>query len=319
MGDFAKPWIEFEKEFGQRPILHGPLQNCLDGFAGIGAALVAKYEFPPPDASITTEDKVTEEGLGVRVYTPPGYAGGKPVGVYFHGGGWAMGDIDGDDPWCRAMSKMAGVVLVSIEYGLAPANKHPGLLDDCFKGFQWTLKNAASLGGIEGKIFVAGISAGAGLALGTALRAIDEGYGSSLVGVVAQVPATCHPDAVPENLQSKYTSYTEHAEDTIDSDSAMRAFWGAFGAPPTDKYASPLLHDKIKDLNKVYLTVAGHDTLRDDGLLFQQALDENKVPNKIDFFAGYPHYHWTWPSKHLDEARAEYLGKVAKGIDFVIS
>jgi versiconal hemiacetal acetate esterase len=257
--------------------------------------MVSKYTFPPPDPAVKTEDRTTDEGLKVRVYTPEGYTGGKPVSVYYHGGGWALGDIDGDDPFCRAISKGGGIVVVSVEYGLAPQNKHPGLMDDCWKGFQWTLKNAKDLGGVEGKIITSGVSAGGQLALGIALKAVDEGYKDALVGVVALVPATVHPEGVPEELKSKWTSYEEHAEHTIDTKSAMETFWGelhiitrstmfdelmrrvdAFGVPPTDPYVSPLLHNKIKDLKKVYLAVAGHDTLRDDGLLFKQKLDDNK-------------------------------------------
>lgn len=109
---------------------------------------------------------------------------------------------------------------------------------------------------------------------------------------------------------------------------------GAFGTPPTDPYGSPLLHGKIKDLKKVYISVAGHDTLRDDGLLFKQKLDETgydlsftlklaltvgRVPHKFDFYEGYPHYHWTWPSSKLDEPRKEYLENLAKGVQFVLS
>lgn len=197
----------------------------------LGGKMASKYTFPAPDPAVKTEDKTIDGGLKVRVYTPEGYAGGKPVGVYYHGGGWAMGDIDGDDAFCRSISKGSGVVLVSVEYGLAPQNKHPGLINDCWKGFQWTLQNATELGGVGGKIFTAGVSAGGGLALGVALKAIDEGLGDSLVGVVAQVPATIHPDAVPEELKSKYTAMEEHKEHTIDTASAMRAFWGKSAAP----------------------------------------------------------------------------------------
>jgi versiconal hemiacetal acetate esterase len=230
-----------------------------------------------------------------------------------------MGDLDGDDPFCRAISKGGGVVVVSVEYGLAPQNKHPGLINDCWKGLQWTLKNAKELGGAEGKIFTAGVSAGGQLALSLALRTIDEGLGDALVGVVSLVPATVHPKGVPEELKSKWTSYKEHAEHTIDTESAMNSFWEAFGPPPTDPYGSPLLHTKIKDLKKVYLAVAGHDTLRDDGLLFKEKLDEAKVPNKLDFYEGYPHYHWTFPSPKLDKPREEFLANLTKGVQFVVS
>lgn len=316
---FAKPWLEFEEELGERPLLYGPVSVCLEGFGKLGAKMASLYTFPPPDPSVRTEDKTTEDGLRVRVYTPEGYKGDRPVGVYFHGGGWAMGDIDGDDPFCRQTAKGGGVVVVSVEYGLAPQNKHPGLINDCWKGFLWTLKNAMALGGVEGKIFTTGVSAGGQLALGIALKAIDEGYGDALVGVVAQVPATIHPQGVPDDLKPKYKSYEENAENTIDTASAMNAFWEAFGVPPTDVYGSPLLHGRVSSLKKVYLTVAGQDTLRDDGLLFKDKLDQNKVLNKLDFYEGYPHYHWTWPSPKLDAPRNEYLANLAKGIEFVVS
>ncbi|KAF2790604.1 hypothetical protein K505DRAFT_282308 [Melanomma pulvis-pyrius CBS 109.77] len=316
---FAKPWVEFEEEFGGRPLLYGPLSKCVDGFVEIGTKMVSKYTFPTPDPAVKTEDRTIDDGLKVRIYTPEGYSGGKPVGVYYHGGGWAMGDIEGDDSFCRATAKGGGVVVVSVDYGLAPQNKHPGLINDCWKGFQWTLQNAKALGGLEDKIFTTGTSAGGQLALGIALKAIDEGFGDSVVGVVAQVPATVHPDGVPEGLKSNYTSMKEHDDHTINTGSAMFAFWEAFGPPPTDPYASPLLHNRIKDLKKVYLAVAGHDTLRDDGLLFKQKLDENQVPNKLDFYEGYPHYFWTWPSSKLDEPRKEYLANLAKGVQFVVS
>ncbi|KAF2440100.1 alpha/beta-hydrolase [Karstenula rhodostoma CBS 690.94] len=317
---FAKPWAEFEEEFGERPLLpYDSVEECLEGFGKIGAKMASQYTFPAPDPAVNTEDKTIDGGLKIRVYTPEGYSGGKPVGVYYHGGGWAMSDIDGDDAFCRSISKGGNVVLVSVEYGLAPQNKHPGLINDCFAGLQWTLKNAKALGGIEGKIFTAGVSAGGQLAIALALKALDEGLGDSLVGVVAQVPATIHPDGIPEELKSRYTSYEEHASHTIDTDRAMRAFWRAFGTPPTDTYGSPLLHPKIKNLNKVYLTVAGHDTLRDDGLLFKEKLEENKVSYKFNFYEGYPHYHWTWPSSKLDKPREEYNANLAKGVQWVVS
>jgi versiconal hemiacetal acetate esterase len=239
--------------------------------------MMSLYTFPSPDPSVKTEDRTITDGLKVRIYTPDGYSyGSKPVGVYYHGGGWAMGDIDGDDGFCRATAKGGEVVVVSVEYGLAPQNKHPSLINDCWTGFLWTLEHAKDLGGIPDQIFTTGTSAGGQLALGIALKAVDEGYGKQLVGVVAQVPATVHPDAVPEVLKQGYRSMEEHDEHTINTGSAMRAFWKAFGAPPTDPYASPLLHEKIGELKKVYMAVAGHDTLRDDGLLFKEKLDEYK-------------------------------------------
>jgi versiconal hemiacetal acetate esterase len=207
-------------------LLNGSLASCEEGYARIGGLLVSKYEFPPPDPGVQTEDRTITDGLKVRIYMPKGYSGGSPVGVYYHGGGWAMGDLDGDDAIVRSISKGGNVVVVSVEYGLAPQNKHPGLMNDCWKALQWTLEHARELGGVEGKVFTSGASAGGELALGVALKAIDEGLGDSIVGVVAIVPATVHPKAVPNELKWKYTSYKEHDQHTLNTASAMETFWG---------------------------------------------------------------------------------------------
>jgi versiconal hemiacetal acetate esterase len=185
-----------------------------------------------------------------------------------------MGDLDADDGNCRAISKGSGVVLVSVDYRLAPAHPSPAALDDCVAAFKWTFQNAASLGGTAGSVFIAGASAGANLAFGTALRLIDEGLGSQITGVVAQVPVSVHPDLVPEELKSQFTAYDEHAEHTVNSKSAMLAFWDAYGCPK-DNYANCLLHPKLNELSKAYISVCGHDTLRDDGRLMKAALEKN--------------------------------------------
>lgn len=271
-------------------LLEPPIAKMAETFGRYGAKMVEKYTFPTPDPSVKTEDVTTEDGLQLRIYTPDNYTGGKPACVYYHSGGWAMGDIDGDDSFSRAIAKSNNVVTVSVGYGLAPQNKHPGLINDCFKGLQWVLKNSTKLNTAEGKVFTAGVSAGGNLAFGSALKAIDNGLGEQVLGVVGIIPATVHPDGVPPELKSQYTSYAEHDQNTVNTKNAMDAFWGmsnqlhsftdtdmgteAFGAPPTDPYASPLLHPKLKDLKKVYQSVADHDTLRDDALLMRKKLDE---------------------------------------------
>lgn len=255
-------------------LLPASLDDIIAVFNGYGAATANKYTFPAPDPSVTAHDTATDKGLQVRVYTPEGYTGDKPVCLYYHGGGWAMGDIDGEDVICRAISKTGGIVVVSVAYGLAPQNKHPGLVDDCYNALLWALDNTSKLNTAKGKFLTAGASAGGQLSFGTALRAIDQGFGDQLVGCIALVPVTVHPDAVPAELKSRYTAMIEHEQHTVNTGAAMRTFWKVFGAPPTDPYASPLLHPRIKDLKKVYMCASSHDTLRDDAVLMKQKLDE---------------------------------------------
>lgn len=263
------------------------MQKLFEHFAAVA---MSKFTFPTPDPTVKTEDAMTDKGTKVRIYTPDGYKGGKPVCLYYHGGGWAMGNIDGDDPISRAISKSGDIVVVSVEYGLAPDNAHPGLMNECFHALQWALQNAKRLNTAEDKFLTSGFSAGGQIAFGTALMAVDQGLGD-LVGVACMVPCTVHPDGVPDELKAKYTTMDKFAHMTINTAPAMRGFWGIsnayfptsqctnhkselFGAPPTDPYGSPLLHPRIKDLKRVYMAIAGLDTLRDDGLLMKEKLDQ---------------------------------------------
>jgi versiconal hemiacetal acetate esterase len=156
-----------------------------------------------------TEDTTTDDVTKVRVYTLDGYTGGKLVCMYFHGGGWAIGDVNGDDLFSGAISKAGGIVVVSVEYRLALDNKHPGLMDECYKALLWALGNSKRLNTVEGKFVTAGLSAGGQLAFAAALRGLDEGSGE-FVGIVALIPVTVHPDGLLEILRPGYTAMEEH-------------------------------------------------------------------------------------------------------------
>jgi versiconal hemiacetal acetate esterase len=93
----------------------------------------------------------------------------------------------------------------------------------------------------------------------------------------------------------------------------------AYGAPAKDKYANPLLHDRLSQLPKVYMTCCDQDTLRDDARLMKDALQSAGVKLQYDEFKGYPHYFWTFPTPGLKEAAQDYRQKVVNGIKFVLS
>lgn len=182
--------------------------------------------FPAPDPTVKTEDKKISPDLTVRIYTPPNYAGNKPVVLFYHGGGWAMGDLNGEDFEIREFCRDTGLVIVSTDYRLAPQNPYPAGLDDCLSAYNWALKNSSFLNTRPNQTITCGTSAGGNLALAVALKLIDAGEASTLKGVVTIAPVTVMRDAVPEQLKSKYTSYDEHSENTIDTAEAMKAFVG---------------------------------------------------------------------------------------------
>ncbi|KAL4908674.1 hypothetical protein BDW74DRAFT_175356 [Aspergillus multicolor] len=309
---FAPAWQKFLDEFGESPRLYGALEELRTTWSGILQRMMAKYniEFTLDD-SVQTKD-VNLDDFWLRVYTPPGDTSNKPVGVYFHGGGWAMGAVDEEDAFCRQISKHHQMTLVSVEYRLAPQYKYPIPLGDCVSAVYWTL---AALH--PSSVVLVGASAGANLAFGAALKLIDQGFSESVSGVVALVPVTVHPDAVPEDLKTRYTSYEENADATVNTASAMKTFYTAYGAPHDDIYTSCLLHPKLNHLKKVYIAECGADTLRDDAVLMREALEKAGVPVSYDAYPGFPHYSWTFPSKHLDEHREIFLGKAMDGVKWV--
>lgn len=269
----------------------GPtIEDVLTGWEKLAGTMVSKLTFPAPDQTVKTEERTIDHSIKVRIYYPPGYTGGKHVGVYFHGGGWVLGDLNIDDADCRELAKRAGSVLISIDYRLAPQNVFPASVDDCFAGAIWAAKNAASLGGVSDQVFLIGDSAGGQLAICTALKMIDEGYRSSLKGLIPLEPPTIHPKALPTDLEPIYTSYDDYTDRTVDSKPAMIAFYGqnhnqcwtvvsnkhsdAYAGRPDHVYVSPLLHPKIGELPKVFMTANEIDTLRDDARLFKAKLEK---------------------------------------------
>lgn len=207
--------------------------------------MISKFTFPGPETSVEKTDHKTSNGLRLKSYKPDTFIPNQPLVYYIHGGGFVIGSVDLDDRFCDVLSNDTGSVFVSVEYRLAPHHKHPVALDDCVEGAKWCVENAESLGAKKGPIVIAGKSAGGSLVFATALRLIDEGRGKDVLGIVPCQPLTIHPDAVPADFKSKYTSYEENgkhrsnqsmvvqhndkataAENTVNTTKGMLAFYG---------------------------------------------------------------------------------------------
>src|SRR5215813_13425273 len=115
----------------------------------------------------------------LRIYrpgsAPPSPAGNPAVALFFHGGGWVLGGLDSHDTLCRELATRAGVVLVAVDYRLAPEHPYPAGLDDCAAATRWVAAHAADLGADASRLAVVGDSAGASLAAGVAILARDDG------------------------------------------------------------------------------------------------------------------------------------------------
>ena len=192
------------------------------GGEGEAVAAVLNRSIPGPDGEIP-----------VRIYQPSG--SGTFAGlVFFHGGGWVLGDLDTHDAACRAVCNAAGVTVVSVQYRLAPEHKFPAPLDDCFAALDWVAAHGSEIGVDGSRLAVGGDSAGGNLAAAVALRAKQRG-GPALRHQLLVYPVTDHAyDTV---------SYTDNGSDYFLTTELMRWFWDHYlrsEADGDDPEASPL-------------------------------------------------------------------------------
>ncbi|TGO43338.1 hypothetical protein BHYA_0002g01430 [Botrytis hyacinthi] len=313
--DYKPEWLELEKALGTRPLLVGDSANIEEQFNGLVTALNAQR--PPPDTSVETRD-TSADGVTVRIYTPSNASqnGELPLGVYFHGGGYCVGDLDSEDVWCRYIAKSVPCVIVSVDYRLGPKHKVPVMLDDSVKAFEWAYTHASELHASQSQLFTIGGSAGGGLALTVAHDLIAAGKRSQIKGIVAMVPVTAHPSSIPASYKNHYKSYDEnaHGVPVIDAD-AMNTFFGAVEADPQDPRVFVTLSKHLEEFPPTYIATCGKDPLRDDGKVLEMMLKDKGIKTKSDYYEGVPHYFWLFPGIKGGD---EFLDNVSKGVKFVL-
>jgi acetyl esterase len=220
--------------------------------------------------------------IPVRIYTPPG-AGPFPILVWFHGGGWVVGDLETADPTARHLTVGAKCVVISVDYRLAPETKFPGAADDCYAATVWAAQQATRLNGDPSKIAVGGDSAGGNLAAAVALMARDRG-GLSLTFQLLVYPVTAR--------DFDMSSYRQNAEGfglTLD---AMRWYWDHYLQHPEDAsnpYAAPLVTENLRGLPPALVITAEYDPLCDEGQAFAKRLQAAGVPTTYSRYDGMIH------------------------------
>ncbi len=210
--------------------------------------------------------------IPIRIYTPAS----KPNGilVYFHGGGWVVGDLASHDYVCRVFTNETGCTVVAVDYRLAPEHKFPAGPDDCYAATQWVSKNAPSLGSDADHIAVGGDSAGGNLAAVISLMARDRS-GPRIRHQMLIYPVTdCSMDT------PSYQEFT--ADGFVLSKLDMEWFWNYYIPNAKDRenpYASPARARDLKTLPPAHIITASHDPLRDEGEAFAELL--KKAGNKV--------------------------------------
>ncbi len=222
--------------------------------------------------------------IPVRIYTP---AGSGPFGalVYFHGGGWVIGNIETHDAPCRQLTAGAGCVTVSVDYRLAPEFKFPAGPDDCYAATKWVADNARSLNVDPSRLAVGGDSAGGNLAASVALMARDRG-GPKLVFQLLIYPATDCADDTPSQRE-----FAQVSPDYILSRTDMEWFWGHYLGPDdkTNPIACPARASSLAGLPRAFVLIAEVDPLRDEGEAYAEALRKAGVSVNLKRYDGVCH------------------------------
>jgi acetyl esterase len=203
--------------------------------------------------------------------------------VFFHGGGWVIGDIDTHDGICRSLANHAGCVVANVDYRLAPEHRYPVAVDDSFATTRWVVERAASLGVDPGRIAVGGDSAGGNLATVVALRARESG------GPVLAFQLLVYP--IVDFTGEESASIREFGSGHFLTREAMDYFADHYLPPAVNRrqpWVSPL-HTDLRGLPPAFVLTAECDPLRDQGEAYAHRLQQAGVATQLKRYEGMFH------------------------------
>jgi len=235
-------------------------------------AMTREYQVPGKGGPITVRYH-----RGVRTF--PGEA--LPVQVYFHGGGWVIGDLDSHDWVCRAVANAANCAVVSVDYRLAPEHRFPAAFEDSLTATQWVAANAKLLNIDASKISVGGDSAGGNLAATVAIAMRDEGK-VKLRAQILTYPIVDLTFSYDERFEKGVALTNGGMRDFIDKyvpDVSQRRDWRC----------SPLFAQSLKGLPPALVILAGFDPLYDEGEAYAARLQSERVTVEVKRFPGQMH------------------------------
>lgn len=209
----------------------------------------------------------------------------RPLVIYFHGGGWVIGDLQTHSAYCRALCEASGATVIAVDYRRAPEQAFPAAQDDCLAAAQALARQQGDFGPHQG-IVLAGDSAGGHLSLTTALAADDE-LRSLLCGLVLTYPVVDHYTA-------PYPSYEDCATGQALTSSLMRWFWDCYlgDADPNaadTRRAFPIRSEHLADLPRSIVCTAGRDPLRDEGMAMVKAMTDAGVSVEHEHYGDSEH------------------------------
>ena len=278
----AKAYLEM---FSQMPLIQSlDAQTVREMFAlappvEVELAPLAKVE----DRMIPVAD---DAEIKVRIYTPEGQ-GPFPLFVYYHGGGWVIGDLETADPSCRMIANRTRRVVVSVDYRLSPEYKFPIPVEDSYAALKWVSENAAAINGNASNLAVGGDSAGGNLSAVVSLIAKEQN-GPDIAAQVLIYPVTA--------LGYDTNSYQEF-QTGFGLDKDLMIWFGNYyinnDEDTKNKYVAPLLAEDLSNLPPAYVITAENDVLRDEGLAYAERLKEAGVRVETTIESGLVHGYFT--------------------------
>ncbi|WP_006602544.1 alpha/beta hydrolase [Streptomyces auratus] len=257
---------------------------------GLRRAMATRAPYDDPRLSI--EDTVAtgpdDSEVPVRLYRPTGAQGPLSAVLFFHGGGFVLGDLDSGDRTCAHLCVETGALVIAVDYRLAPEHPCPAAVTDAWTALCWTAARATELGVDPARIALCGHSAGACLCAGLTLRARDEG-GPALAFQQLLLPAL--------DDRADGGSRTEIDDPRVLNGASVTQIWQMYlgtdpaAAPP---YAVPARATDLSGLPPAYLQVAGADPLRDEGLAYARKLIDHQVAVELHFVPGAFHLFEDW-------------------------
>ncbi|MCK9494139.1 MAG: alpha/beta hydrolase [Dehalococcoidia bacterium] len=250
----------------------------------------ARRVLPPPGPEVgevmDMEAAGPEGPIPVRIYWPPASEGGAddalPALVWYHGGGWTIGSIEGADPTARRLCTMANCIVISVEYRLAPEAPFPAAVDDAYAIAVWAAQNAPRMNIDPARIAIGGDSAGGNLAAVVCQLLRDRG-GPTLAHQLLVYPVT---DGACDTK-----SYEENAPYVLTPD-LMGWFYDNYCSSEVDRLqplVSPLRHANLGGLPPATVITAEYDPLRDEGMAYADALATAGVPVEAKCYEGQIH------------------------------
>ena len=218
--------------------------------------------------------------IPVRIYWPPNPAEVSPIVVFFHGGGFCLGDLDTHDHVARAHAVGAEAIVVSVDYRLAPEHPYPAGVNDSWAAVQWVGEHAAELGGDPNRIAVAGDSAGGNLAAVMAVLARDNS-GPELAFQLLWYPVVTADLSLPSHTENAFAPILDR--EVID---AFMTWYLPADVDLTNPSVLPITlapanAADLSGLPPAFVGIAEHDPLRDDGARYAEMLNAAGVPAEL--------------------------------------